>query len=71
MLKEKSKKAWEIWKTVVYLQKISCTSAKNARGNKKQKPMVETNNRRFLGAEAKQQRRHRCRVRANKSQAIC
>ena len=38
---------------------------------KKQKPMVETNNRRFLGAEAEQQRRHRCCVRANKSQAIC
>ena len=47
MLKERSKKHWKIGKTVVYLQKISFTSAKTARGNKKQKPMVETNNRRL------------------------
>ena len=47
MLKERSNKHWKIGKTVVYLQKISYTSAKTARGNKKQKPMVETNNRRL------------------------
>ena len=47
MLKERRKKHWKIGKTVVYLQKISFTSAKIARGNKKQKPMVETNNRRL------------------------
>ena len=47
MLKERSKKHWKIGKTVVYLQKISFTSAKTARGNKNQKPMVETNNRRL------------------------
>lgn len=35
MLKERSKKHWKIGKTVVYLQKISFTSAKTARGNKK------------------------------------
>ena len=47
MLKERRKKHWKIGKTVVSLQKISFTSAKTARGNKKQKPMVETNNRRL------------------------
>ena len=35
MLKERSKKHWKIGKTVVYLQKISCASAKIARENKK------------------------------------
>lgn len=39
MLKERRKKHWKIGKTVVYLQKISFTSARIARGNKKQKPL--------------------------------